>query len=158
MTDDTRPKNEGNEDSGNDGEGNEGQGNEGAGNEGQVGSLADEAARLFAAATDWARQYTADSGTGPAPSAPRSGDWPGHEHIATGAPECRWCPICQAISLLRTTTPDMKEHVGSLVVVARQILDSVAESVGEPGSASKPRPESKSDVEHIDLSEDDPWD
>jgi hypothetical protein len=138
MTDDTRPKDD-------DGEG-------------EVGSLADEAARLFAVATDWARQYTADSRTGSAASAPRSGDWPGQEHIATGAPECRWCPICQAISLLRTTSPDMKEHVASLVVVARQILDSVAETVGEAGSASKPRPESTPDVEHIDLSEDDPWD
>ena len=138
MTDDTRPNDEG--------------------NEGEVGSLADEAARLFAAATDWARQHTGDSGTAAASSAPRAGDWPGQEHIATGAPECRWCPICQAISLLRTTSPDMKEHVASLVVVARQILDSVAESVGDTGSASKPRPESKPDVEHIDLSEDDPWD
>ena len=144
MTDDTRPKDEG-------GEGEVG--------EGEVGSLADEAARLFAAATDWARQYTADSRTGSA-SAPRSGDWPGQEHIATGAPECRWCPICQAISLLRTTSPDVKEHVASLVVVARQLLDSLADAVVNdgPGGNKKPRPESKPNVEHIDLSEDDPWD
>jgi hypothetical protein len=138
MTDDTRPK------------------DEGGGNE--VGSLGDEAARLFAAAADWARQHTGDSGTASASSTPRFGDWLGQEHIATGAPECRWCPICQAIGLLRTTSPDVKEHVASLVVVARQILDSVAEAVVDDGAGAKPRPEAKPDVEHIDLSEDDPWD
>ena len=138
MTDDTRP--------------------EGEGGEGEVGSLADEAARLFAAAADWARQQAGDSGTGSRPSTPRLGDWLGQEHIATGAPECRWCPICQAISLLRTS-PDVKEHVASLVVVARQLLDSVADAVVDDGpGGKKPRPESKPNVEHIDLSEDDPWD
>ena len=138
MTDDARPK--------------------GEGGESEVGSLADEAARLFAAAADWARQQAGDSGTASGLSTPRLGDWLGQEHIATGAPECRWCPICQAISLLRTTSPDVKEHVASLVVVARQILDSVADAVVDDGRGGKPRPESKPNVEHIDLSEDDPWD
>jgi len=125
---------------------------------GDIGSLGEEAARLFAAATDWARQHTGDTADPAGQTATDPGDWLGHEHIATGAPECRWCPVCQAIGLLRTTSPDLKEHVASLVVVARQVLDSVAETVGEPGSNAKPRPEPKPDVERIDLSEDDPWD
>ena len=138
MTEEDRPKDEG-----------EGQSD--------IGSLGEEAARLFAAATDWTWQHTGDA-TAAGPTATGPGDWLGHEHIATGAPECRWCPVCQAISLLRTTSPDLKEHVASLVVVARQILDSVAETVGQPESEAKPGPEPKPDVEHIDLSEDDPWD
>jgi hypothetical protein len=124
-----------------------------------IGSLGEEAAKLFAAATEWARQQTGDSKP-PSSSMPAFGDLLSREHIATGAPECRWCPICQAISLLRTTSPDVKEHVASLVVVARQILDAVGEAVAEGGPQSKPPPEPKPkpDVEHIDLSEDDPWD
>jgi hypothetical protein len=143
MTEEGRPKDE----------------HEGAGN-GDIGSLGEEAARLFAAATDWARQHTGDAAAAADSAATGPADWLGHEHIATGAPECRWCPVCQAISLLRTTSPDLKEHVGSLVVVARQILDSVAETVGQPEPEAKPRPEPKPkpDVERIDLTEDDPWD
>jgi hypothetical protein len=122
-----------------------------------IGSLGEEAAKLFAAATEWARQQTGDPKPASSPI-PKFGELLSQEHIATGAPECRWCPICQAISLLRTTSPDVKEHVASLVVVARQILDAVGEAVAEGGPQSKPHPEPKPDVEHIDLSEDDPWD
>ncbi|MBO2452535.1 hypothetical protein J4573_35970 [Actinomadura barringtoniae] len=32
-------------------------------------------------------------------------------HIATGAPECRNCPICRAIALARESGPDVRTHV-----------------------------------------------
>jgi hypothetical protein len=119
-----------------------------------VGSLGEEAAKLFAAAAAWAREHAGDA-TGPAAAAgsgagARLGEWLSADHIATGAPECTWCPLCQAIGLLRTTSPEVKEHLSSLVVVARQLLDSLAEAAQEAEQSTP-------DVEHIDLSEDDSW-
>lgn len=35
------------------------------------------------------------------------------EHIATGAPECRYCPVCRAIAASRTSGPDVVSHVMS---------------------------------------------
>src|SRR3954471_4224309 len=35
------------------------------------------------------------------------------EHIATGAPECRYCPVCRAIAASRTSGPDVMSHVMS---------------------------------------------
>jgi hypothetical protein len=31
--------------------------------------------------------------------------------IATGAPECRYCPICRTIAAARTSGPDVVDHV-----------------------------------------------
>jgi hypothetical protein len=134
---------------------------------GDVGSLGEEAAKLFAAAAAWAREHAGDV-AGPAAAAgsaagtdsgdaagsgaaSRLGEWLSADHIATGAPECTWCPLCQAIGVLRSTSPEIKEHLASLVVVARQLLDSVADAAQESKQSSP-------DVEHIDLSEDDSWD
>lgn len=41
----------------------------------------------------------------------RAGYW--GEHIATGAPECRYCPVCRAIAASRTSGPDVLGHVMS---------------------------------------------
>jgi hypothetical protein len=130
---------------------------------GDVGSLGEEAAKLFAAAAAWAREHAGDA-AGPAAAAGsgagnRLGEWLSADHIATGAPECSWCPLCQAIGMVRSTSPEVKEHVASLVVVARQLLDSLADSVAEAvGDDGQPTKRSTPDVEHIDLSEDDSWD
>lgn len=35
------------------------------------------------------------------------------DHIATGAPECRYCPVCRAIAASRTSGPDVVSHVMS---------------------------------------------
>jgi hypothetical protein len=72
-----------------------------------VGSLGEEAARLLAAVQDWVRQTTA--------SAP----------IATGAPECEWCPICQLIGLVRGDRGDLgalAEQAGELARVVVSTL------------------------------------
>ena len=53
----------------------------------QVGSAAEEAAKLFSAVEDWART--------------RAGGLLDSEHLATGSPECLVCPLCQAIGAAR---------------------------------------------------------
>jgi hypothetical protein len=35
------------------------------------------------------------------------------DHIATGAAECRYCPVCRAIAASRTSGPDVMSHVMS---------------------------------------------
>ena len=42
-----------------------------------IGSVAEEAAKLFGALSGWAREHGSE------------------EHIATGAPECTYCPVCR---------------------------------------------------------------
>lgn len=99
-----------------------------------VGSAAEEATRLFAAVEDWARSRT---------GAPIDG-----EHLATGAPECTVCPVCQGVSLLRQVQPETVEHLldaaASLVAALRSTVVPSA-SPDDPGRATR--------VEHIDVRE-----
>jgi hypothetical protein len=100
----------------------------------QHGTIGDEAAKLVDALQDWARRNFGDPAT---------------SHIATGAPECTWCPICQLIAILRGDRPEISEKVSeagaSLVAALRAVLDAAA--------AGPPRPpdEAASRVQHINL-------
>lgn len=77
-----------------------------------LGTAAEEAAKLLDALRDWARR------TGGVANA----------HIATGAPECRLCPICQLISVLRESRPEVVDHLtdvaGSLAAAVRALLEA----------------------------------
>ncbi len=75
-----------------------------------LGSAAEEAARLFEAVQEWAQR---SSGTI-------------SDHIATGSPECRLCPVCQLISLLRDTRPEVALH---LAEAASSLLAAVRAAV-----------------------------
>ncbi len=49
------------------------------------------------------------------------------DHFATGAPECRYCPVCRAIAASRTSGPDVLGHVMSageqLFAAARDVME-----------------------------------
>lgn len=83
--------------------------------EDRVGSAAEEAARLFEALQDWARSASGGS---------LAADLP----LATGAPECQLCPVCQLIGLLRATRPETFEHLAeasaSLIAALRSAIDA----------------------------------
>ena len=97
-----------------------------------VGSAAEEAARLLAAAEQWART--------------RGSTLLDAEHLATGAHECTVCPLCQAVGRLRHVRPEVAVHLldaaGSLVAALR-----AAVPVPEPAPAPAPP------VQHIDVDE-----
>jgi hypothetical protein len=96
----------------------------------KVGSAAEEAAKLAAALQDFARRTTG-------------------EHIATGSPECRLCPICQLISFARDTNPAVVEHL----VNATESL-AAALRAAMPGYQAGPRQGPSSGhpgVQHIDI-------
>jgi hypothetical protein len=95
------------------------------------GAFGEEAAKLLDAVAEWARGNLGDV------------DW--RSHIATGAPECTWCPLCQLINVLRGERPEINEKIAeatmSVVAALRALLD-VATQRPEP---TPPR------VQHINL-------
>ena len=97
-----------------------------------VGSAAEEAARLFAAAEEWVRT--------------RSG---GHlDGIATGTAECTVCPVCQGISAVRQVRPETIEHLlDSAASFVAALKTTLTGHVGPEPSARRP------DVQHIDIRE-----
>ncbi len=89
----------------------------------QVGSISDEASRLFAAAEAWWRDAHTESPNDP-PVEPLTG------------PECRICPLCQLLSLLRTTRPEVFEHLSS---AAMSVLHAVrAAGAGHEHTGARP--------------------
>lgn len=96
-----------------------------------VGSAAEEAAKLFAAVEEWARHRTGGLFDG--------------EHLATGSPECQVCPICQAIGAVRHVRPEAVEH----------LLDAAASFVAALRATAPPPDDGPAGarVERIDVQE-----
>jgi hypothetical protein len=115
-----------------------------------IGSVGEEAAKLFSALSDWARDQGTDyAGTAAgAATAMSEAVRNVNEHVATGGEDCRYCPLCQVISLVRTTSPEVKAH---LAVAASSLMQAaagvLATQVPQDGGKSGP-------VEKIDLDDD----
>lgn len=98
----------------------------------QPGPAAEEAAKLFAAVEDWVRT--------------RGAGLLHNEHLATGAPECAVCPLCQGVAALRQVAPETVEH----------LLDAAASLVAALRTTVAPDARSDSGrtgVQHIDVRE-----
>jgi hypothetical protein len=110
---------------------------EGRGPEGpdeEVGSVADEAAKLFGALSDWARDA--------------------NDHIATGGAECTYCPICRTVHVIRQASPEVRSH---LAVAAASLMQAAAGILATAVPDEHRGPAARGDgVEHIDLDEE-PW-
>lgn len=107
-----------------------------------LGSAADEAAKLFAAAQDWIRVRT-----GPVTDGPMwSGSLWDREHLATGAAECTVCPLCQTVATLRQITPETVEH---LLDAAASLVAAMRTAVSSPSRPDERHP----GVQHIDIRE-----
>lgn len=124
----------------------------------EVGSLGEEAAKLFGALSGWAREHAGEAGeqlSGLAAQAAASA----HDlsdHLATGSPECTVCPLCRSVHAARQLGPEVTSHLSaamvSLVQAAAALMATVEAHAGGPERA----PDRASDsVEHIDL--DDGW-
>jgi hypothetical protein len=126
----------------------EGPSTEGPGPE--VGTVAEEAAKLFGALSDWARDQGAGMGEGVAGLA-------GHaaraahavdEHLATDAAECTYCPICRTVHVLRQTTPEVRAQLST---AATALLQAAA---GLLATAVPDDRGTRGGVERIDLDDD----
>lgn len=75
-----------------------------------------------------------------------------HEH----APNCAYCPICATIGVLRTTHPEVLEHLATaareLILAAGLMLDGAESFVGPAPERGPARPrEGNHGVQRIDL-------
>jgi len=120
-------------------------GDEPGGDVGSVGSVGEEAAKLFAALSGWAREQGTDhAGSAAGAAAAMSETMHSlNEHIATGSEDCRYCPLCQVIHAVRETSPEVKAH---LTVAASSLVQAVAGILATqvPTDAASP-------VQKIDL-------
>ena len=113
-----------------------------------VGSVGDEAFKLFGALSGWAREHGGDLGhglsdlAGQAADAVREADG----HVATGAPECTYCPVCRTVHAIREVSPEVRDHLAtaaaSLMQAAAGLLATTAR--GADGG-------SRTGMETIDL-------
>lgn len=131
----------------------------------EVGSVGEEAAKLFGALSEWARESS-----GPAAGAAGAGLAGGlagglgeslsgladhaaatvselNEHLATGSAECTYCPICRTVHAVRQTSPEVKAHLAG---AASSLLQAMAGLLATPHGGQ----DAGAGVEHIDL--DDP--
>lgn len=118
----------------------------------QVGGVGEEAVKLFGALAEWARDHGSDLGpqlghglTGlaaHAADAAREVDG----HVATGAAECSWCPVCRTVHAVRQTSPEVRDHLASAAASLMQAAAGVLVAASR-GSASA----RSSGVERIDL-------
>lgn len=118
----------------------------------EVGSVAEEAAKLFGALADIARDRGTGFGDG-------IGGLAGHaaamaqevnEHIATGSAECRYCPICRVVHAVRETSPEVRDH---LLTAASSFLQAAAGMMETlpPRDEAAGGPPRGPEVERIDL-------
>lgn len=143
-----------------------------------VGTVAEEAAKLFAVLQQAARQQDpappppeepgADEPAGPGPGVT---DEQGRGTARCGAAECQWCPVCQVIAKIRHTSPETIEQLSmaaaGVLGSVRSLLEAAADAArqaradAESRTAGTPDTErpARSRVDRIDVSEDpDPWD
>ena len=127
-----------------------------------IGSVAEEAAKLFAVLQQAA---AGPGGTTRAEPAPADDEQETHEHHA--GPECQWCPVCQLIRKVRNTSPETIEQLSSAAAhvlgSVRSLLEAAAEAArqAQADAASRTAQEEpvRSRVDRIDVSEDpEPWD
>ncbi len=120
----------------------------------EVGSVGEEAAKLFGALSEWAREHGQDAGAGVGQGLAGLAGQAAHAardidaHIATDDPECRWCPVCRTIHLVRQCTPEVRDQLG---IAAAHLMQAAA---GLLVAASSPKPGergSPEQVQHIDL-------
>ena len=126
----------------------------GPGEQPPVGSLGEEAAKLFGALQDWAKDSGHQYGESVGAAASGTSDFIRNvnEHVATGGKECTYCPVCQVISAVRATSPEVKQHLStaasSLLQAAAGLLATQVPSAGQRSEAP---------VERIDLEDDSEW-
>jgi len=124
------------------------------GDEEPVGSVASEAAKLFEALQDWAKESGTEYADATASAASGAASTLRHldEHLATGSPECTYCPLCRVISAVRDTSPEVRHH---LRTAATTLLEAGAGLLATTVPRPEPAPR-ESPVEKIDLS-DEEW-
>ena len=86
-----------------------------------VGSAAEEAAKLLGAVSEWAREHGSDVGTAFGGLADQVSA-AAHDldtHLAASE-DCRYCPLCRAVQVYRSASPEVREHLATAVTSLAQ--------------------------------------
>lgn len=120
-----------------------------AGDAPSVGSLGEEAFRLLGALSGWASQHGldvqehAEDVVRHARDTARQVSEGFEEHLATGAQECTWCPLCRTVHAVRQVSPEVRTHLTaaavSLVHAASALLGTTLGHHAQP-THDAPRP------------------
>jgi hypothetical protein len=94
------------------------------------GPLGEETARLVDALSEWARGHVG-----------------GEASIATGSAECKLCPVCQLLTVMRQARPETFAHLLEASAALTAALRSVVEGHAHGDT-------SHGGVQRIDLDED----
>ena len=115
---------------------------------GEVGTEAEEAAKLLGALGDWAKDHGSGLGQGVADLAGQAARSVKDvdEHLATGAPECTYCPVCRTVHVLRETSPEIRAQ---LATAATSLLQAASGLLAT--AAGETRRDPSAGVERIDL-------
>ena len=115
-----------------------------------LGNAAEEAVKLLGALSEWARDHGSDLGHGLSGLAGQAASFAADvdAHVATGAEECRWCPVCRAVHAVRQTSPEVRAHLAS---AAASLMQAAA------GMLATQTPRPGRPVERIDLDDDGAW-
>ena len=97
-----------------------------------VGSVGEEAAKLLGALAGWAGDHAREV----------------DGHLATGDPECLYCPVCRTVHAVRQASPEVKAQLAG---AASSFLQAAAGLLSAAGHAEPP----SSRVQHIDLDDQD---
>lgn len=102
-----------------------------------VGSLGEEAAKLFDALRTWSAERHGGSSWGQATNASEDdAATPGSHQSPCG--ECRVCPICRGIALFRAVSPEVKHHLASAATAfVQNLAEAMETSVPEEYSARR---------------------
>lgn len=119
----------------------------------EIGSVGEEAMKLFGAFADLARQQAGDAAGSVGGAAAGFAGFAQeiNDHIATDGAECKYCPLCRVVHAVRQTSPDVKSH---LMVAASSLLQAAAGMLETPmpQPSGSPDPGQRGpEVQHIDL-------
>ena len=116
----------------------------------QVGSVADEAAKLLESLRRSAETPGADADAH-GPGAPHEGEDPAsaseREHPAPGSgahdPFCTWCPLCRTAEVVRSLSPETITRLADLATLAATVLADFASTrtSADPSDAGRAGPE-----------------
>lgn len=120
----------------------------------EVGSVGEEAMKLFGALADLARQQGTEVGEGLGGIVDHAGALAKevNDHIATDSVECKYCPVCRVVHAVRETSPEVRAHLLTAATSLLQAAAGVLETVPPPDRDGAQRGPS---VQHIDLDEGD---
>ena len=129
-----------------------------------IGSAAEEAAKLLNALGEWAKDQSTESANAFSESvaglagraATAMADLPKFmdQHLATGAPECAYCPVCRTVHVVREASPDVRVHLTSAALSLMQAATTVLNALATPVPGGG-QPEQT--VETINLDDDSDW-